>query len=176
MSSWEVLVVGEAPGPLGPSEYGPLACARYLDRMPGLMELNRINLLQSYPGAGRRGSGFPHERAVRAADQLWRDTPIKVSMVYASVRVANAFGIGRHKTKPDYPYCEWFTFAGRRVAVAPHPSGVNRWWNVPHNADKAREFFRSIQVERAALRDPVVVTAVARPETGGTIGEGGSAS
>ncbi len=164
MTRPDVLVVGEAPGSGGLPPGGPLACEAYEAKMPGLLQLERVNLLQHYPGRetwkrqashNGRGSAFPMAEARSAAEALWASRPLSTAFVVVSVRASKAFGLGRSIPAAEsrrlsgswelgHPYCEWFEHLGRRFAVVPHPSGVVRWWNEPGNRDAAASLFRGI--------------------------------
>lgn len=63
-------------------------------------------------------------------------------------RVANAFG------SPDVPALFWTTlydslpnvgleWADARIALVPHPSGRNRWWNDASHREEAKWFLKS---------------------------------
>jgi hypothetical protein len=44
----------------------------------------------------------------------------------------------------------WHTWYGTGeidIAFSPHPSGLNRWWNDPHNTREARDFWRKVGEE-----------------------------
>lgn len=85
-----------------------------------------VNLLQAYPGAGRKGSHFPTARGREAAEKLMSgDEMDGFGMVLlAGHRVSRSFGIR------ELVYFETMMVSGGvEFVVVPHPSGVNRWWN-----------------------------------------------
>lgn len=84
-------------------------------------------------GSGK-GDAFPMERARERASKFRMRTD---TVVFLGRRVAAAFGV---KSK----YFEWTKVRGKRAAVFPHPSGINRWWNDADNVDEARRFIRGI--------------------------------
>jgi uracil-DNA glycosylase len=47
------------------------------------------------------------------------------------------------------PRFEWSARAGSRIAVMPHPSGRNRFWNDPDNVEKAEAFLREAYFARS---------------------------
>jgi len=49
--------------------------------------------------------------------------------------VARAFGV-------QAGLLEWVEREGAWLAVVPHPSGVNRWWNELRNVERAAAFLR----------------------------------
>lgn len=51
-------------------------------------------------------------------------------------RVADAFAF-------HWPLLNWVSVGGVTVAIVPHPSGKNLWWNEPENRSQARRFLRS---------------------------------
>ena len=76
--------------------------------------------------------------AQNAADWLRRHTPADQPIVALGERVARAFRLDG---------LALFTFqriGGRPFAVAPHPSGLSRWWNDETNVERARAFFREL--------------------------------
>ena len=73
----------------------------------------RRNVLNAWPGRSMKGDAFPMELA------------------RASVAAMEA----------DLAWRNWGSLGER--AVAPHPSGVNRWYNDPANVVAARDFFRA---------------------------------
>lgn len=46
-------------------------------------------------------------------------------------------------------YFEWHRAGDLQIAVIPHPSGLNRWWNAPANVRTAKLFLRSLALETA---------------------------
>lgn len=106
--------------------YGELAAAARL-----------VNVLPRWPGsgnAGEKGSRFPIARAKRAA----RRVDLGGVAIFAGRRVARAFGIS------DLECFEWrLTSDLRWVAIIPHPSGCNRFWNYPKNRALAARFLEA---------------------------------
>lgn len=101
------------------------------------------NVLQKWPGrgyAGEKGSRFPMKQARKRASGV----ELHPVTILAGRRVAKAFGLD------DVPYFSWVKCVGVRadktlfgpfaVAVIPHPSGTNRFWNYEHNRILGREF------------------------------------
>jgi len=73
------------------------------------------------------------------ARSIHPDAPV----VLLGQRVSEAFGF------PGCDVLEWSlpvhgTLQGRNVAVVPHPSGLNRWWNDLGNQVGARRFLREL--------------------------------
>jgi hypothetical protein len=77
----------------------------------------------------------------RARYELVHHRPLGVTrnrpFIYLGKRVAEAFGFRG----------EWFEWSHDQV-VAPHPSGLSRWWNDPNNVGLARAFWAA---ERAKV-------------------------
>jgi uracil-DNA glycosylase len=166
-----VLIVGQAPGRTGdPSEplSGPGTGWR-LERLAGIPEGDlglyayRENLLSAYPGRnGAQGDRFPIRDARAAADRMVgglaaSKTLLDLRIILLGRNVARAFGLRA------LPYLRWkpglyYTFLTRAeaflpypIAVFPHPSGVNRWWNDPENVVRAEAFLR----DALDVREPV---------------------
>lgn len=92
------------------------------------------NLLAQYPGrASGKGDNFPLAQARAAAKQV----TLRGSVVLVGANVARAFGI---RSKPF----TWSRVGSARVAVIPHPSGLNLFWNRPVNVRRAARFLRSL--------------------------------
>lgn len=141
----KVLFIGQAPGRTwgdGSVALGGRGGA-WLAKMAGMtfpawLELtDRLNVLGFYPGKGEgKGDRFPRKEAAEAAANVAIDGR---RVVYVGREVARAFG---HKKVE--------LFAPLRDARAqaawciPHPSAINRWWNVKANQQTARTFLRSI--------------------------------
>ena len=142
-TDWPVLAIGEAPNARDHDGSGngvALWCEAYEEKLPGLKQLRRVNLLPSYPGRMGRGSAFPMREARAAADVLWASQPLDVRFLILSLRAAEAFQIRRLGLQ----LAEWFEQDGRIVAVIPHPSGIVRWWNEGENREKAGAFMKGL--------------------------------
>jgi hypothetical protein len=133
-----VYLVGQAPSRTSdPSR--PLAgrpCA-FLGSLVGLdadafrRRFRCLNLLQAFPGKAGKGDAFPIAPARSAAAQVRGRR-----LLLLGRNVARAFG------HADAPLLRWERRGGRLVAVLPHPSGINVWWNEPRNRRAARRFLR----------------------------------
>lgn len=136
-----VLLIGEAPGPAGdglPLE-GPVG--RRLADWAGVpweayLELTeRHNLYASDPGP------WSAEDARRHAQSVFPQLVGRRTILLGR-RVADAFGIR------EGPF-RWIRVGPTSVAVVPHPSGRNRYWNDPAHVDLARSFLREALAEEA---------------------------
>lgn len=98
-----------------------------------------VNLLPEYPGKAGRGKGDafdPYEARRRVFNLAPRLLPSAVVLLCGRA-VARAFGVADD-------YFVWTRFGCFVVAVIPHPSGVNRWWNCPRNRARAARFLRAV--------------------------------
>lgn len=101
-----------------------------------------MNLLKRWPGTTGKGSSFPLGRARQSATMLVNRLPPSNRLILAGGRVANAFRIAH------LPQLEWHTtmlgppvtLTTFKVAVIPHPSGVNRAWNDPAITEAVKRF------------------------------------
>ena len=136
------LIIGQAPG--GSGDGIPLSgrCGR---KLCGLMKtdlddyletFDRINVLESFPGKNGKGDSFPTRKAREMASKI--ELHGRPLVVLLGRNVARAFGLA--KMDP----LTWTTVHGTKVALVPHPSGVNRWWNDCTNVRRARRFLRKI--------------------------------
>lgn len=135
-----------------------------VDILSFVMATRHVNLLDEWPGREGAGSAFPLDQARARAEYLkrciaangagfdypWNRVGAECEVILlAGKRVAGAWGA---KTG----YFSWTSWQGwapsprnYQVAVVPHPSGLNRWWNDEQNRTRAREF-----VELLGLRYP----------------------
>lgn len=101
-----------------------------------------MNLLAEYPGPARSGKGdaFPRSRAAAGARRLAPSLAGRRAVLLGRA-VAGAF-----RLPGDVPFLTWVEAEVRgvriSVAVVPHPSGVNTWWNDAGNRRCARRFLR----------------------------------
>lgn len=139
------LLIGEAPSRTSdPKKPFHGASGTYLAKLAGLSgviqlsyEFRLRNILQRWPGignAGEKGSRFPIAKAKRVA----RKIPLEGIVILAGRRVAKAFGLDHA------PYFTFFERGEAIVAVIPHPSGANRFWNDPENRVIAAKFLRGV--------------------------------
>jgi uracil-DNA glycosylase len=147
------LIVGQAPSrgrdglePLSGRSGRRLADLCGLTLEAFLARFDRVNLLAEWPGsAGAKGDAFPIDEARAAAESLAEVVAARDRIVLLGWNVARAF---RFAGDVD----GWFDW-GRlsrdcgEVVVAPHPSGVNLWWNDPANVARARAFWRALAAD-----------------------------
>ena len=92
-----------------------------------------VNVLDTFPGKGGKGDTFPQPQARRRAARM----PLTPVTLVLGQQVAHAFRLAPI-------YFQWQDLRGRRVAVIPHPSGINRWDNDPVNVTQAQRFLRHL--------------------------------
>jgi uracil-DNA glycosylase len=137
-----VIIIGQAPGPRGDGEPLSGQAGRRLSALCGLTvdaylaQFERVNLLTHFPGKAGKGDAFPLPAARKAAAALLPALEGR-RVVLLGGKVAAAFGL------QQAPLLVWRPLGGAMVAVAPHPSGINRWWNDPRNVRRARRFWRT---------------------------------
>lgn len=105
-----------------------------------------INVLDSWPGKSFKGDKFPTTSASIAAkrklDQLRGRT-----VVLLGSNVARAFGCKSFRYFEFYEIRNPENFAEILVpamTIVPHPSQVNRWWNIQENRLVAQKFLRTL--------------------------------
>lgn len=137
------LLVGEAPGPRTNGQpFGQDgASGRRLARLAGVADLAEVfecvNLLDQWPGASGKASAFPLAEAMRAAARILGSHPPEQLVVCAGLRVWAAFDL------PGTAPVSLLERDGRRYALIPHPSGVNRWWNQPGAEEQVATWLRA---------------------------------
>ena len=143
------LLIGQAPGPntdpalpLFPvpwtSAGGRLVQFMGITRGHYLMAFDRINLLQTFPGKHKRDDKFPMRDAkiaARAIRPLLEDRV--VILIGRNVAEAFELKIEFHEWVPVLPFC-------KTLAVVPHPSGRNHWYNSQENKLTARSFWQQV--------------------------------
>lgn len=156
----KTLVVGEAPSrwmeenrvtiplPLARRELAALA-GLIPPKFDELFEF--INVFDKWPGKQGKGDAFPLTEARVAAAKLL-PTFAGRKVILLGTRVAKAFYLDA-RTLLQFGYWEWTVPDGSRsevceIAICPHPSGVNTWWNKPENRVAARIFWGSVAQER----------------------------
>lgn len=143
------LLIGQAPGPNtdpavplvpwpGDSAGARLAALAGFDPQTFLETFDRINLLQTFPGRGKRDDKFPR-RDARIAAAAIRPLLAHRHVILVGRNVAQAFGF------EQFSYHEWFNY-GFPVAVVPHPSGRNHWYRKPGHEEIARDFWTRTRV------------------------------
>jgi len=148
------LIIGQAPGPntdpavpLGGRCGDRLAeiCGLELDAFHLLFE--RVNLLNRFPGKAAKGDLFPLDEARYLAGRLLINGDLRDrTVVLLGENVARAFFL-----PPGTKTLAWLPgLALERLAISPHPSGVNRWWNDSTNLRRARRFWRRLTINALA--------------------------
>lgn len=153
----EPLLIGQAPGantdpalPLYPlpktSAGGRLAEIMGLRPHEYFSAFERINLLHQFPGKHKRDDKFPMRDAKIAARAI-RPLLRGRTVILVGRNVAQAFEL-------DLDFHTWhldFEQVGtetpglvQQIAVVPHTSGRNFWYNDPENMRAAREFWTDV--------------------------------
>jgi uracil-DNA glycosylase len=139
LSPRRVAIVGEAPSRTSARPFDGQS-GRRLERLG--VDLDGValyNVLDEWPGPAHKGSRFRVPDARPAAAALLERLSSHARVVVAGHRAAAALGFRER-------YLVWAPGpTGALWAVLPHPSGVNRWWNDPENADAARRFLAKLR-------------------------------
>jgi uracil-DNA glycosylase len=103
------------------------------------------NALDYFPGKEGKGDAFPPEEAKAAIERIVdqvKGTEVD-RLIFVGRGTANAFALDVDHVGG---YLAWFRTAatGPRVwlAILPHPSGINRWYNDPQNRAAAALFLQ----------------------------------
>ncbi len=138
----KLIIVGQAPGKQGDGRPMEGRAGRRLADLMGLsfddyLRLTeRVNLFKARPEHEGKGDGFPVAEARKLANAM-RPQLEGRRVILAGFGVAKAFGL-------DQEPLRWQVGLGHRVAVVPHPSGVNRWWNDFSNVEAAERFLGKV--------------------------------
>ncbi len=120
-----------------------------------MQAFERVNLLPDFPGKHKRDDKFPMTQARFAATVL-RPMLGGRMVVLIGRNVAQAFGI-------ELPFHEWADVHVRRrcpvqrngytakLAIVPHPSGRNHWYNEPKNVEHAKTFWAEVRAHEKVL-------------------------
>ena len=155
-----LLIVGQAPSrtsdPRRPLEGDRIKRALTgllgIDEATYLREVERVNLLATWAPKESGGEGDAFDRALgRAAAACLANGhlrfPSQRHVLLLGRNVARAFdGVWTPPSRlADGVPIRWHVRNQTVwVAVLPHPSGVNRWWNDPKNRRAARRFMRRL--------------------------------
>lgn len=155
----DLLIIGQAPGPRSLKRDrrsraldSDVASGARLAQLAGVSSLHDharvVNLLKTFPGKSGKGDRFPMPEA-RERARLMRFGAAR-RVVFVGQNVARAFGA----VWEEYfePFVFWKGGQSFHGYVAPHPSGVNRWWNDPDNLASAKVFWTSVLRDPEALR------------------------
>lgn len=134
-----IVLVGEAPErAIAPDEALAGRIGQRLAKLAGislrtyLERTRRLNVYEEPPPAWSRS-----EASVRA-NHIWRTLRAGDQVILLGSRVAEAFGVaGRQRLA-------WHPFGFASIALIPHPSGRNRWWNDPLNVLAASRFLTNL--------------------------------
>lgn len=140
----KVIIVGQAPSrssdpaePLSGRSGAKLADLCGIALPDFLARFERLNLLDAFPGKAGKGDVYVGVGEARViAENVLAASAGRSVVVLGAVNAA-AFRL----TAPAFRFQR---VGGASVAWCPHPSGVNRWWNDPANAARARRFWRRL--------------------------------
>lgn len=157
------ILIGEAPEkdarsdcPLYPyppqSSGGKLySMSPFTNRKAFIKSCYRLNLLAEYPGDGDKLWTWPKERARHCAMNLKGSGLVSDRrVVLVGAKVASAFDLPLGFGPDTINVLQWYEwpFGGYSkdftVAIMPHPSGLNRWYNDPVNRMRTEEFLREL--------------------------------
>lgn len=126
------IIFGSAPNPHRGWSYSRGSAGR-MEKLCG----RRLRWFNIYEAEPERWD--PVEAKVRAANWCMAQRGRSVPLLLLGTKVCAAFGIER----PEW--LEWYARALWTPMIAfPHPSGLNRWWNDPANAEAARDLAHKV--------------------------------
>lgn len=140
----KIVLVGEAPGPEGRADcplfpYPAGSTGQRLQNITGLPRsrylaaFDRVDLLAEYPGPH-----FPIGAGTASAKNLLASLLRGRRIIAVGKNVARCFG-----AEDDYQLCEWYPLpGGGSLALIPHTSGRNLWYNFAPNRELVKSFFR----------------------------------
>ena len=131
-------------------------CGKFLAELMGMTQDEMLaahdfrNVLGKWPGKGINGDRFPMAEAREAADRLIPECRGRAVILLGS-NVARAFSLKK------FGYMELYQIRDPKdpgqvmvplLAVVPHPSGVNRFYNDPTKRYVVSKFLRSLAGSR----------------------------
>ena len=127
-------------------------CGKFLAALMGLTheemleQHDFINIFDSWPGAGTGGDLFSINEAKRKACELLPLLNGRL-VIFLGSNVAHAFELNKFSFFRFYQLLALSQGSSTTAAVAvvPHPSGVNRWYNDHNNREAASRFLLSLQ-------------------------------
>lgn len=146
-----ILIIGQAPSrtsdpsePLSGNSGRRLAALCELSHEDFLRRFERINLSNEWLGKAGKGDVVLTPREAREIAGRLRSAAVGRRIVLLGRSVATAFEV------PTKPILTFRLYHDAVHAVCPHPSGVNRWWNLPGCEERARRFWTHL----ASAPDP----------------------
>lgn len=121
-----------------------------------LLQFEFVNVLERWPGKGLNGDLFPLAKAKVGARRLVEHMRNR-TVVLLGHNVARAFGCEK------FQYFRWYdvrhpdnnnVVIAKRCAIVPHPSGVNRLWNLKNNRLVARKFLMEAAAQNLPTTTP----------------------
>lgn len=111
-----------------------------------LRVFDRVNLLQQFPGKHKRDDKFPMAQARIAAGAMWPMLRGR-EVVLVGRNVACAFDLS------SIAFHNWMEIEEDdiRIAVVPHPSGRNLWYNSELNKREAQAFWAEYLAQQKPL-------------------------
>jgi len=135
-----IVLIGQAPNRIGRDDVLVRACARLalfadlrLDDLLG--RTDRVNLFLVFPGKNGKGDSF-NDKLARSRARRMTPGLFDRRVILLGRRVARAFDFRESV----------FTFHlhhGADIAMMPHPSGINPFYNDSANRRRAGKFLRS---------------------------------
>jgi hypothetical protein len=140
------IVVGQAPAKVGnPSAPLEGRIGQRLAELFGcsyddyLRATQRFNILPEWPGANAKGDRFPMFVARTNAGRMSTSFGGCYVLV-VGVGVGKAFGLTKEPVRWHKRVCPSGAYW---MAVLPHLSGINRWWNDRLNRERAARFMQT---------------------------------
>lgn len=136
----KTLLVGQAPSRTSVEPFDGRSGARLaslcgMTHLAFLDHFDRINLIKAYPGKAGAGDAFPMPEA-RAAAAAISEVISGRRVILLGSEVGLAFRLRALLFQE--------TLVGTNIfVIAPHPSGLSRWWNEAPNWEAARVFWRA---------------------------------
>lgn len=137
-------LLAEHPGKSGKGDAFPLAPARKAAQQTSLEGWPRLVLLGRNVAAAFWLAHLPYLEWVSLTriNKVGSNSSFQATWISPhgpAPTVMQAPLTPRHKAGPGF-----VEVCNLRVAVVPHPSGVNRWWNEPANVEAAGRFLREL--------------------------------
>ena len=152
MTGKKILLVGQAPSRTGSPTLDASTPGSASSRLLKLFDMTRddymdrfkrLNLIHDYPGSlpGGRGDRFSITEGRKSAQRIQKQIS-EHHILCIGKKVGKCFNLDECFTWNDYIHC--YPFTRNWIAMIPHTSGLNRFYNDPDNVQRTKTFLQEL--------------------------------